>query len=127
MGHVGMMLGRAAADSNPEMKQKVASFAGTLCRELRDNAGQHMKHVVIGLTANLTHQHSKVRKITLRGLKDVLVARGAETFLAEAVAQLKYSMNDRSQDVRLTFYEVLRHWMKNMELSSLRENESHLI
>ena len=81
----------------------------------------------LGLTQNLTHQHSKVRKITLRGLKDVLVARGAETYLTEAVAQLKYSMNDRSQDVRLTFYEVLRHWMKNMELSSLRENESHMI
>ena len=127
MGQVGVMLGRAAADSNPEMKQKVASFAGTLCRELSNNAGAHMKHVVIGLTQNLTHQHSKVRKITLRGLKDVLVARGAETYLSEAVAQLKYSMNDRSQDVRLTFYEVLRHWMKNMELSSLRENESHLI
>ena len=50
MGHIGVMLGRAAADSNPEMKQKVASFAGTLCRELSNNAGAHMKHVVIGLT-----------------------------------------------------------------------------
>jgi len=36
-------------------------------------------------------------------------------------------MNDRSQDVRLTFYEVLRHWMTNMELSALRDQESHLI
>ena len=86
MSQVAVMLGRAAADSNPEMKQKVASFAGTLCRELKNNAGPHMKLVVIGLTANLTHQHSKVRKITLRGLKDVLVARGAETYLSEAVA-----------------------------------------
>ena len=86
MGHIGVMLGRAAADSNPEMKQKVASFAGTLCQELPNNAGSHMKHVVIGLTANLTHQHSKVRKITLKGLKDILVARGAETFLSEATS-----------------------------------------
>lgn len=61
-----------------------------------------------------------MRKITLLGLKDVIVARGAETFLADSVAQLKYSMNDRSQEVRLTFYEVLRHWMKNMELTALR-------
>lgn len=121
------MLGRAATDSNPEMKQKVAAFAGKLCRELRDQAGHHMKNTVIGLTANLAHQHSKVRKVTLRGLKDVIVARGAEPFLADSVPQLKYSMNDRSQDVRLIFYEVLRHWMKNMELVSLREQESHLI
>ena len=50
MSQVAVMLGRAAADSNPEMKQKVASFAGTLCRELKNNAGPHMKLVVIGLT-----------------------------------------------------------------------------
>jgi hypothetical protein len=79
-----------------------------------------MKSVVLGLTQNLAHQHSKVRKVTLRGLKDVIVSRGAENFLSDAVAQLKFSMNDRSQDVRLTFYEVLRHWMKNMELTALR-------
>jgi len=36
-------------------------------------------------------------------------------------------MNDRSQDVRVIFYEVLKHWMKNMELTSLRKHESHLI
>ena len=79
------MLGRAATDSNPEMKQKVATFAGTLCKEMGDSAGQHMKMVVIGLTANLTHQHSKVRKITLKGMKTIIVARGAETFFADAV------------------------------------------
>jgi len=49
------MLGRVAGDTNPEMKQKVATFAGTLCRELKDKAGHHMKGVVVGLTANLAH------------------------------------------------------------------------
>ena len=96
LGQVGGMLGRAATDSNPEMKQKVATFTGKMCRELPNQAGHHMKMLVIGLTANLTHQHSKVRKITLRGLKDVIVARGAEGFLTDTVGQLKYSMNDRS-------------------------------
>ena len=85
MSCVAGMLGRLADDSNPEMKQKVATFSGKLCRELAQYSGVHMKNVVIGLTANLTHQHSKVRKTTLRGLKDVLVARGAENFLADAV------------------------------------------
>ena len=86
-----------------------------------------MKTVVIGLTANLAHQHSKVRKVTLRGLKDVIVARGAEPFLTESIPQLKFSMNDRSQDVRVIFYEVLRHWMTKMEFSALREHECALI
>ena len=44
-----------------------------------------MKNVVLGLTANLTHQHSKVRKITLKGMKTILVARGAELFFADSV------------------------------------------
>ena len=55
VGTVAGMLGKAALDSNPEMKQKVATFAGTLCRELGGSAGNHMKTVVIGLTQNLAH------------------------------------------------------------------------
>lgn len=56
------------------------------------------------------------------GLRDVIVSRGAEPFLQEAIEQLKYSMNDRSQDVRLTFYvDVLNHWINNMEINSLKE------
>lgn len=86
MSTVASMLGRASTDSNPDMKQKVATFAGTLCREHNNTAGIQMKSVVVGLTANLAHQHSKVRKITLKGLKDILVARGAEDFIADAVA-----------------------------------------
>jgi hypothetical protein len=49
------MLGRVAGDTNPEMKQKVASFSASICRELPNSAGVHMKSVVVGLTANLTH------------------------------------------------------------------------
>ena len=55
MSSVAVMLGRLATDTNPEMKQKVASFSGTICRELPQSAGVHMKNVVVGLTANLTH------------------------------------------------------------------------
>ena len=50
MSTVAAMLGRAASDSNPEMKQKVATFAGSLSRELSASAGAHMRGVVIGLT-----------------------------------------------------------------------------
>ena len=36
-------------------------------------------------------------------------------------------MNDRSQDVRATFYDVLFHWMTKMELHYLRQYESEFI
>jgi hypothetical protein len=36
-------------------------------------------------------------------------------------------MNDRSQDVRVTFYEVLKHWLTNMEINSLRKYENHFV
>lgn len=99
------MLSKVANDANPEMKQKAAKFAGELCRELNDKAGHYMKNTVISLVKNLHHQHSKVRKSTLQGLQDVLVCKGAEPFLEDALPQLKYAMNDRSHDVRATFYD----------------------
>ena len=55
MSTVAAMLARVATDTNPEMKQKVASFSGSLCRELPNQAGVHMKNVIVGLTANLAH------------------------------------------------------------------------
>ena len=75
-----------------------------------------MQATVKALSTNLTHQHSKVRKVTLQGLKDVIVARGAERYVEEAIPQLKFSMNDRSSDVRNVFYTVLRHWMTFMDI-----------
>lgn len=81
-----------------------------------------MKNTILALNKNLQHQHAKVRKATLLGLKDVIVSRGAEPFLADTIEQLKFSMNDRSQDVRLTFYnEVLNHWLSTMEINCLKD------
>ena len=38
--------------------------------------------------------------------------------------QLKFTMNDRSQDVRSEFYKVLFHWMTRMDLHYLLQYES---
>ena len=74
------MLGKAGQDSNPEMKNKCASFCAQMAVKLDKQVGSYMKSIVESLTQNLAHQHSKVRKATLRGLKDVLSAKGAEPF-----------------------------------------------
>jgi hypothetical protein len=63
----------------------------------------------------------------LKGLQDVIICRGAEVYLEEALPQLKFVMNDRSQDVRATFFEILAHWLSNMEINSLRQYEHHFI
>lgn len=123
LGPVCGMLARVSQDENPEMKQKVASFAGALCRALPEKVGNYMKTTVDGLVANLGHQHKNVRKISLRGLKDVLVARGAEFFLADCMNQLKFVMNDRSADVRRTFFEVVQYWMTKMDIHAIKAFE----
>lgn len=79
-----------------------------------------MKTTVDGLTQNLGHQHSKVRKITLKGLKEIAIARNAELYLVDSISTLRLVMNDRSTDVRKTFYEVLKHWMVKMDIQSLK-------
>jgi len=49
MGAVCGMLARAAADSNPDMKIKVASFAGQLASELSKRCGVYMKLTIESL------------------------------------------------------------------------------
>ena len=100
LSEVCSMISKAALDANPDMKSKSASFAGELCVALKDKCGHYMKNTVLSLVKNLQHQHSKVRKATLLGLRDVLVTKGAEPFIEEAITQLKFAINDRSIDVR---------------------------
>ena len=121
------MLGRACDDPNPEMKSKGAQFAAAMCRDLRKETGHFMRSTVVALTSNLQHQHSKVRKVTLKSLEDIIIANGAEAFLIETFGQLRYTMNDRSQDVRKMFYTVLQSWMTKMELTAMRQYEHHFI
>ena len=122
------MLGKAAQDPNPEMKNKVAYFCGQLALTLDKAVGSYFKTVVDSLVHNLTHQHSKVRKQTLKGLRDVLTAKGAAQFLeGPALAQLKFAMNDRSQDVRAEFYNVLFHWMQKIEIHYLKQYDADFV
>jgi hypothetical protein len=65
--------------------------------------------------------------VTLTALEDIIIANGAEAFLVETFGQLRYTMNDRSQDVRKTFYAVLEAWMTKMELTAMRQYEHHFI
>jgi hypothetical protein len=75
------MLGKATQDANPDMKNKCATFAGHLAISLEKKVGGYLKTVIEALVGNLAHQHSKVRKMTLKGLKEVVVCKGAECFL----------------------------------------------
>lgn len=69
-----------------------------------------------------------MRKNTLRGLRDVFCCKGAEKFVGEhTLMQLKYICNDRSQDVRYEFYQVLFHWMQNMDIYYLRVIEADFV
>jgi len=121
LGEVCAMLAKAAQDANPEMKGMAARLAGELCDALREKTGPYMKATAASLVKNLQHQHSKVRKASLLGLRNVLCCRGAEPFLEDAVLQLKFAMNDRSLEVRQVFYsEVVHHWINNMEINSLK-------
>lgn len=49
------MLGRAGQDENPDMKIKVAQFAGKLCSALPKNVGTYMKPLIESMTLNLQH------------------------------------------------------------------------
>ena len=65
LGPIGGMIARGLTDENPEMKQKCATFAASLCRQLNQQAGQYMKPTVDAMILNLGHQHKNVRKVTL--------------------------------------------------------------
>ena len=56
-----------------------------------------------------------------------MVARGAELFLQDCIGQLKFSMNDRSVDVRRSFFEVVQYWMTHMDINAIKMFEADFV
>ena len=110
------MLSKILLDANPEMKNKASNFWIKLCDKISEKWGIRMKRVVISLTENLKHQHSKVRKSSLNALKVVIGCKGAGEFLEEALPQMKMTMNDRHYDVREVAIDVIDYWLRNMDI-----------
>jgi hypothetical protein len=127
ISEIALMTSKLLQDGNPEMKIKSANFAKEICIALKDKAGPSMKWTVEAMTENLKHQHSKVRKTTLEGLKYVIVCRNAEDFLTDAIPQLKMTANDRSQDVRMKVVQTVEFWLQNMDINSLQNFEKDLM
>lgn len=121
------MIAKALLDQNPNMKSKAASFASDFASALKEKCGPQMKKTIQSLAENLKHQHSKVRRNTLKGLKDVVVARSAEEYLEEAIPELKITANDRSQDVRMMVVTVVEFWLTNMDINPLKKFEKDLV
>ena len=90
------MLGNALTDPNPEMKIVASKFASHLAQALDKRVGGYFRTTADSMVQNLSHQHSKVRKQTLLGMKDVMATAGAEPFFEHNMQQLKFTMNDRS-------------------------------
>lgn len=86
-----------------------------------------MRKVVISLTENLKHQHSKVRKSSLNALQIVIGCKGAEEFLEEALPQLKMTINDRHHDVRRNAIRVIDYWLRKMDIYAIKKFEKDLI
>ena len=110
------MLSKILLDANPEMKNKASNFCVQLWEKLSTKCGSRMKKVVISLTENLKHQHSKVRKNSLQALKVVITCNGAGEFLEEALPQMKMTLNDRHHDVREVAIDVIDYWLRNMDI-----------
>jgi len=127
LSDVSVMVSKILLDNNPEMKNKASAFCVKLWEKLPDKCGNRMKRVVISLTENLKHQHSKVRKGSLNALKVVIGWKGAEEFLVEALPQLKMTINDRHRDVRKISIGVIDYWLRNMDINSTKKFEKDLL
>ena len=122
------MVAALLQDQNPDMKNAAASFASALALSLDTRVGKYLRETISSLTTNLQHQHSKVRKSSLKALKDVCVCKGAETHTDLCLRQLIFNANDRTLDVRkVLYFDVLPHWLTEMELTCLRVFEKDFL
>ena len=62
---LGLMVGKLLSDPCPAVKEDSCKFIILMSEHIGKHIGPHSRQIVQSLCANLTHQHNKIRKITL--------------------------------------------------------------
>eukprot|EP01022_Parablepharisma_sp_SALTPOND_P026688 TRINITY_DN64634_c3_g1_i1.p3 TRINITY_DN64634_c3_g1~~TRINITY_DN64634_c3_g1_i1.p3 ORF type:complete len:378 (-),score=42.57 TRINITY_DN64634_c3_g1_i1:1351-2385(-) len=120
-------LSKVLLDPNPAMKEECAVFLGVLSHKLKAKLGHHSKAVLHSLIQNTKHQRSKVRRLSIRAIGDVIKTENAPPLLKDIIAQLKPLVNDKIADVRKELYTVVREWLASFDITYLRMFECDLV
>lgn len=65
MGIVLDVLGKALLDKFPEVKRETSELICDFCQTMPDYISLNGKNLVKALAANIKHQHTKIRKVTI--------------------------------------------------------------
>ena len=120
LSDLGYVLAKAFQDPFPQVKHEAAELLELVCRSTGLRVGLCASTICAGALENLTHQHSKVRVITLHALGVLLEKTGNCDLLKTLFPILKQKLRyDRTTAVRSTLYEVLRDWLLTFSYESL--------
>ena len=120
-------LSKVLLDANPAMKEECAMFLGILSHKLKTKIGHHSKAMLASLVQNTKHQRSKVRRLSIRAIGDVIKTDNAPPLLKDVVSQLKLLVNDKIAEVRKELYLVVKEWLASFDITYLRMFECDLV
>lgn len=120
-------LSKVLGDAFPDLKKETSVFVILLSEGIRENVGSHSLSVIKALAKNLAHQQSKVRRMTIESLGELLLTRDAGIHLREVLVNFKLAVNDKTSEVRKSSYLVIGRLLKQFSPSLLSEYEAELI
>lgn len=121
---LGHLLAKAFHDPFPQVKHEAADLLELICASTELKVGLCAGAICAGALDNLTHQHSKVRTVTLHALGILIAKTGNCELVKTLFPVLKQKLRyDRTASVRTVLYEVIRDWLLSFPYESL-VNES---
>lgn len=122
-----LALEKILQDKFPEVKKEASNFIKKLSLALPIELGINSKNIIIEISKNNLHQHSKVRKSSLEALGHILILPKASVFLKECFSSLKKLLVDKSGAIRDKVFSCVFECLMKFELDYLREFEDDLI
>eukprot|EP00330_Aristerostoma_sp_ATCC50986_P010037 CAMPEP_0114588744 /NCGR_PEP_ID=MMETSP0125-20121206/11374_1 /TAXON_ID=485358 ORGANISM="Aristerostoma sp., Strain ATCC 50986" /NCGR_SAMPLE_ID=MMETSP0125 /ASSEMBLY_ACC=CAM_ASM_000245 /LENGTH=160 /DNA_ID=CAMNT_0001785301 /DNA_START=231 /DNA_END=713 /DNA_ORIENTATION=- len=101
---LSFMLAKALGDQYPDVKREASSFVMDLSKKLGDKIDDNAGVIVKALAQNLSHQHSKVRKITIEAIGEILLTPRGGAHTGEVIILLSQIVNDKASDTRKMSY-----------------------
>lgn len=127
MGETTQTVAALLQDKYPEVKKTTCLYIERLIPVYGEQIAAGAKRILIPLTNNCFHAHSKIRKITVEVITKVIVLPRVEESVKTTVEALSPLANEKLVEIREALYKCYSNCLNHLSLEALKENEVFLM
>lgn len=114
-------------DKYPENKKETCALIIALATQMPELVGMSCRRMLVPLMANCSHSHSKVRKVSMECIGQLLILPKAGECFKDVFDGIKGLLDDKNSEIREEAYKSLGLCLQNFGFADIKQYEIGII